>query len=1425
MGFESRHAGESPGQEDLALALAREHRLEIERSREVLRRAEQAAAEDPQARSVRQWFAHLVEDELRATAGRRTEVARAAPGRRTLVMQQAEPDDAPRIEAPRRESTRLDVALQWRMSQAFGFDFSGVSIRPDSPDATGATRALVKDGEVHFREGAFQPGTRDGDWLIAHELAHVVQQRGGRGERAGSRKEIEREADRAATMVALGRAAPIALRAQPAVAYAFDEGEHRDDAVDAAVRPSGGDPLPPALRAILERRFGVGLGGVRLHRDAAAEAAASAVGARAFTVGEHVFFGSRQPGIDTREGIELLAHELTHVVQFYQGRVRPSSGLEVSDPDDALEREADTIGPRIAADVAPVVLGEGASAAPRDPALARMGTSTERVGRERERQEPAVLPADAARAPASTAAALPALRDPAPGAARTDARQPLAGAPPDPDRLIGSPPQRRQAPPRAEGAADAARIPSAGPGAGRAPAGAPAKRGGTPAKPPPKAPGAAPHGGPGKEPHPAAAARPADRGTARAAPPVNPATHAPRPTLPEGGAPLPGGPAPGAMSPAERAAAAQLATQAGAQLAAQAQAQAASIRVAGEASRAALAAAATQHEDRVRVSGTQARARAEQAFTSARTAIEARRLAERAVVGADRTAQLAAITAAGQAQRARIAAAVAERRTTAASTARQTRASLLQLGEAQAQRATRESEVRAARAEALAGQAGAGGDPERAGAQRESAQRIAARAAEGCRSTGADMAQAARESARCYAEQVDGKLAEYTSGLDGSTAQVTGHFDEMAASARAQIDGVAAESERGIDAVARESQAALDRQKQEALARIERMVGDSVAAIGAALQGVLAELAPRVSQIAEQVVAAGQSAQAQVAGLGGQGRAAIAATAEAARAELDLVHTRALDGVRQLETTTGGELGGIEQTTVQRVGEATDAAGTDATSAGQAAGERVAQTSAGARASMTQSAGTAVRTMAGAGDELVARLDGAAHDFAGALAGLVGEATPVIGGKVDEGLAKQDAWVAKAQGEIGTTSRHIGAEYDSLRAQAERQSAAGVQRNWLGDAWRSVSGFVGGLVQSVRQWFIRTFGERWGGFLFGVLQGLVIIALAAVAVWAIGAIVGAIIVSAKVAAIVTACIVVAIAVPLAIYARFQEFYADNPGQDAGFWRGLALVGLGIADLTGIPYIVEGIVGQRAFGRQMSLSESWERIGMGVVFLGAAIFSGIRFLRGRSGGAPRSGDGTPVDGQTPREGQGQTPREGQGQTPREGEGQTPREGEGQTPREGEGQTPREGEGQVDGENGQEPPAPTRELGLREDAVRAIERLENLKRDPVGDVNSQPNHNHYSAARREAAGEVVARRPDGRPYSHIGDLQRACDGLDNVRTALEREIRSPPETITPRGREVLARRYSEVQALLSRLRGFLGSIGHGRFPPYHQWPPGS
>lgn len=76
-----------------------------------------------------------------------------------------------------------------------------------------------------------------------------------------------------------------------------------------------GRPLDPSLRRVFEPRFGRDFGDVRIHTDAQAHASAQAVGARAYTVGRHVAFAGGQYAPGTLAGRQLLAHELTHVVQ------------------------------------------------------------------------------------------------------------------------------------------------------------------------------------------------------------------------------------------------------------------------------------------------------------------------------------------------------------------------------------------------------------------------------------------------------------------------------------------------------------------------------------------------------------------------------------------------------------------------------------------------------------------------------------------------------------------------------------------------------------------------------------------------------------------------------------------------------------------------------------------------------------------------------------------------------------------------------------------------------------------------------------------------------------------------------------------------------------------------------------------------------
>src|SRR5687768_7024607 len=76
---------------------------------------------------------------------------------------------------------------------------------------------------------------------------------------------------------------------------------------------SGGEPLSRAERASMEPRFGFDFGRVRIHSGPEASSAARAVGAHAFALGPHIVLGAAaQRGTP---GEQLLAHELTHVVQ------------------------------------------------------------------------------------------------------------------------------------------------------------------------------------------------------------------------------------------------------------------------------------------------------------------------------------------------------------------------------------------------------------------------------------------------------------------------------------------------------------------------------------------------------------------------------------------------------------------------------------------------------------------------------------------------------------------------------------------------------------------------------------------------------------------------------------------------------------------------------------------------------------------------------------------------------------------------------------------------------------------------------------------------------------------------------------------------------------------------------------------------------
>ncbi len=82
----------------------------------------------------------------------------------------------------------------------------------------------------------------------------------------------------------------------------------------AATRGSG-RPLPKTTRDFMEQRFGADFSGVRVHIGSESAQLNTEVSAQAFTRGQDIYLGEGKENVESSEGKQLLAHELTHTIQ------------------------------------------------------------------------------------------------------------------------------------------------------------------------------------------------------------------------------------------------------------------------------------------------------------------------------------------------------------------------------------------------------------------------------------------------------------------------------------------------------------------------------------------------------------------------------------------------------------------------------------------------------------------------------------------------------------------------------------------------------------------------------------------------------------------------------------------------------------------------------------------------------------------------------------------------------------------------------------------------------------------------------------------------------------------------------------------------------------------------------------------------------
>lgn len=132
------------------------------------------------------------------------------------------------------------------------------------------------------------------------------------------------------------------LLAQRAGDGAFDLDDATTSRINAA--RGGGQALDSAVQKQMGESMGADFSPVRVHTGSEAHHLNEQLSAKAFTTGQDIFFREGAYAPNSSGGQELIAHELTHVVQQGSGVVGGSgSVMRVNAPGDRFEQEAETV--------------------------------------------------------------------------------------------------------------------------------------------------------------------------------------------------------------------------------------------------------------------------------------------------------------------------------------------------------------------------------------------------------------------------------------------------------------------------------------------------------------------------------------------------------------------------------------------------------------------------------------------------------------------------------------------------------------------------------------------------------------------------------------------------------------------------------------------------------------------------------------------------------------------------------------------------------------------------------------------------------------------------------------------------------------------------------------------------------------------------
>jgi hypothetical protein len=121
-------------------------------------------------------------ERLASSVGNQAFGALARQGAGILPDGRAHPDVESTIATTRGGGGALDGGVAERVGGKLGADLSDVRVHTDSTaDALASSvsaKAFTTGSDIYFAQGQYDPGSGEGNRLLTHELAHVVQQDG-----------------------------------------------------------------------------------------------------------------------------------------------------------------------------------------------------------------------------------------------------------------------------------------------------------------------------------------------------------------------------------------------------------------------------------------------------------------------------------------------------------------------------------------------------------------------------------------------------------------------------------------------------------------------------------------------------------------------------------------------------------------------------------------------------------------------------------------------------------------------------------------------------------------------------------------------------------------------------------------------------------------------------------------------------------------------------------------------------------------------------------------------------------------------------------------------------------------------------------------------------------------------------------------------